>query len=417
MRTIITLVFLLIVGFIGARGFENRVTHRLSVAGLFATGMEFFVIGVLFGPGALNLITVETISGLEPILYLALGWIGVLFGIELSWAHVRKIARPIFRLLFVDTIFSVTVFSVAMYIVLHFLWPGLTVRQLAVDAMIFGITAAVSSPTIIAVATQRLRSRGPLTTAIRVCGALSSLFPLLCFGLLFMLVHPRMFGLEGIGYGALWWLLTNLVALLLGFLMVLLTQERTTDNEMLLLTIGTILLVGGLCYFLEFSALYIAMIIGFVVGNFSRKREQIFRELHLVEKTLFVGFLLIAGAMVGLPTPSVLWATLAFVVLRLVMKYFVTGSVLLQALPLLGDEGRRIGLAMSGQGVMAIAIAMDCVLASRNQSLTPVISVIAYSVLLNSLIGSGLTRWVITRSGENRPSRAATAAGGDDGTQ
>ncbi len=401
MRTIITLALFLIVGFVGSRGFVARATHRLPLTGLFATGMEFFLLGILFGPAGLNLITADVITDLEPIIYLTMGWIGLLFGIEMSWDHVRKISSSVFRFLFVDTAAFVVVFSLGSYFMIRWAWPQLTPVEQGASAVLFGITASISSPTVIAIVSHRLPARGPLTNTMRIAGALSALFPLIAFGLLFMVLHPRFLGLEGLGYGVLWWLFINAVGLILGFLMVLFTWERTSDNEMLLLIVGTVLLIGGLCYYLELSALYIAMIMGFVVGNFSRKREQIFRELHHIEKPLFLGFLVTVGAMVhfdGFGTIAIM--TAAYVVVRLAMKFLVTGTAIVANHPDLTGLGRKSGLVLSGQGVLAMAVALDSTLGSRDFALSSTLTVVALAVFINDVSAFVIVRALLRRSGE-----------------
>ena len=140
------------------------------------------------------------------------------------------------------------------------------------------------------------------------------------------MIHPRVFGADVIGAGFLWWMFLNLVALTLGFFMVLFTRERCTGNEMVLVIAGTVLIVGGVCYFLQLSSLYTGMIMGFVVGNFSRKRDQIFRELHHIEKILFVAFLILVGATLRIDTPWIAVAAAGYVLLRVLLKTFAAGG-------------------------------------------------------------------------------------------
>ena len=408
MRTILTLAVFLVVGFIGSKGFVARATHRLPLTGLFASGIEFFLLGILAGPGAFNLITAEVITDLEPIVYLALGWIGLLFGIELSWDSVKHISRSIFRFLFVDAAASLTVFSLIMFFVTRSLWPHLDMRDWMIAAIVCGITASVSSPMVVALATQRLPSRGPLTNTIRIASAVSPLFPLIAFGALFMVIHPRFFSFEGFGWGLLWWLFLNVVGVVMGFVMVLFTQERSSDNEMLLLILGTVFLVGGTGYFLQFSSLYTAMIMGLIVGNFSRRRDQIFRELHRVEKTLYLGFLLIVGTMSVLPDLSTIIIIVVYVVFRLLMKFLLTGFVATQGLPDIRKYGRRVGLTLTGQGVMAMAIALECRLASTEFALQSVLTVVAFAVLINDVVGYLLARRTLILCGEASPGSVET---------
>jgi len=142
------------------------------------------------------------------------------------------------------------------------------------------------------------------------------------------------------------------------------------------------------------------MIMGVVVGNFSRKRDQVFRELNRIEKALFLSFLVIAGAMLDPSGNGAALAavTAAYVVLRLAMKYAVTGTAMTLVSTPMGAAGRRVGLALSGQGVMAIAIATDSALASHGTPVT--LAVVALAVLVNDAFGFFITRRVLTAAGE-----------------
>ncbi|MDH3497653.1 MAG: hypothetical protein OER21_12905, partial [Gemmatimonadota bacterium] len=282
-----------------------------------------------------------------------------------------------------------------------------------VSAVVMGIAAAVGSPTIVALVSQRLPARGPLTNTMKIASALSALFPLLAFGVVFMLVHPRFLALEGVAVGLLWWLFLNLVGIALGLILVLFTHEGTSDDELLLLIVGTVLLIGGVCYFLKFSSLYVALVTGFVVGNLSRRRDQIFREVHIVEKTLFVGFLILVGAMVGKPDRVTIAVAAAYVLARLATRYVVTGGAVRAAFPELRSLGRRTGLALSGQGVMAMAIALDVTLASEAAELQRTLTVVALAVLANAPVGLLITRRILIASGEAATRRRVPANPGE----
>lgn len=401
MRTIITLAVFLVIGFIGSKSYVKRVMHRLPLSGLLASGMEFFILGILAGPHGFNLITFEVINDLGPIISLTLGWIGLLFGIEMSWDHVRRISRNVFRFLLIDAVASLTLFSLLMFLIINALWPGHLVES-ALSSLIFGITASVSSPMIIAIVSQRLPARGPLTNTMKIAGALSALFPLLAFGVLFTLINPGI-SLQGLGAGLLWWVFVNVVGLVLGFVMVLFTHERTSDDEMLLLITGTVFLIGGVCYFLELSSLYTAMIMGFVVGNFARRRDQVFRELHVVEQTVFLAFLILVGALVTLPSAGAMVVIAAYVILRLLLKYFVTGTATIRGFPELRRHGRRSGLVLSGQGAMAMAIALDFQIGSNGFTMLPPLTIVSFAVIINDVIGYGISRRILISAGEAPP--------------
>jgi Kef-type K+ transport system membrane component KefB len=278
---------------------------------------------------------------------------------------------------------------------------------------VLAVTASVSSPTIIALLSIVIPSRGRLTNTVKIISALSPFLPLVTYGLLFTVIHPRVFGAEMFGAGIVWWLFLNLVALTLGFFMVLFTRERCSDDEMLLLIMGTVLVVGGLCFFLQLSSLYTGLVMGFVVGNLCRKRDQIFRELHRIEKILFVAFLILVGASLRISGLEVFAVVVGYCLLRLFLKIAVTGRAIGRHFPQLHVGARPGGLVLTAQGGIALAIAMDCSLASESEIAGVVLAVVAIAVVINDLSAVSITRRVFTAAGE-AVKTAQTRRGGRD---
>jgi Kef-type K+ transport system membrane component KefB len=374
--------------------------HRYPWNGLLVTGVEFLLLGILLGPRAAGLITDKVMVDLEPGLYLTLGSIGLLVGIEGTWDEVRKTSRTLFLVVFQDTAVILVAVSAAAYLAMHYLAPQYGAGERLLASTILGITASVSSPTVIALLTRILPSRGPFTTTVKILAALNPFVPLFAYGLLFTVIHPRFFGYEAIGAGLLWWLFLNAVALALGLFMVLFTRERCTDNEMLLLIVGTVLVVGGVCYFLQLSSLYTGLVMGIVVGNLSRKREQIFRELHLIEKILFMAFLILVGASLDFAGIWVFAAVGVYVAVRLVLKAVVGGGVIASRLPERNPSGRRAGLVFAAQGGLALAIAMDCALASESVLTGLTLTIVAIAIAVNDVAAVAITRRVLVSAGE-----------------
>jgi hypothetical protein len=400
MRAIVTLIVFLIIGYLGSRRFVSRALHRYPWNGLLITGVEFLVLGVLLGPKAAGLINREVMADLEPVIYLTLGSIGLLVGLDASWDQVRKTSRPVVRVLTEDAAAFLILIPLASYATLMYMYPATPAAERLLSASVLGITALVSSPSLIALFSSVLPSRGPFTTTVKILAALNPYIPLLAFGWLFTLIHPPLYGFEIFGAGVLWWLFLNVVALVLGFFMVLFTRERCSDNEMLLLIVGTVSIVGGVCYFLQLSSLYIGMVMGFVVGNLSRKRDQIFREIHLVEKIMFVAFLILVGASLEFESGRVPVIAGLYVALRLLLKYVSTGGAIAKVLPERSPLGLKSGLAFVAQGGIALAIALDYALASETELAAATLTIVAIAVVANNVAAVVLTRRVLASSGE-----------------
>jgi Kef-type K+ transport system membrane component KefB len=169
---------------------------------------------------------------------------------------------------------------------------------------------------------------------------------------------------------------------------------------MLLLIVGTVLVMGGVCYFLRLSSLYTGMVMGFVVGNFSRKREQIFRELLLIEKILFVAFLILVGATLDFADERAFVVAGVYVALRLMLRYAATGGAIESRLPERSPLGRWSGMVFTAQGGIALAIALDYALAFESEVAHFALAVVAIAVIVNDVAAVAMTRRVLARAGE-----------------
>jgi len=407
MKTILTLVLFIVIGFIASRVLYYRARLRLSVAVLFLTGVEFFFLGVLLGPGGLGLIGDAVLEDLKPVIYLALGWAGLLFGIQLSRRHLQRVSRAVFRLLVGEAVLLTLVAGAVTMLALSRLFPEASPAETFSCAAVLALTLSLSSPTIVHVLARMMPSRGPFTNVAKVATSLSAVVPLFAFGLLSTIVHPAFFEpkLTGFVTGLLWWLFANAVGVVMGFIVALLIVQKMERDDRLLLIMGTALFVGGICFFLKLSALYTSMIMGIVIGNFSRRRVQLFEQLLVVEKTIYIAFLILVGAMVSVSGPAVLVAVAIYVLLRLVLKTLVTSWRVRKEFPQFAHLGVRSGFAFAAQGAMALAIALDYRLLTPGVMADVVLTVVALAVVANEFIGIVLARWAFRAAGEVRARR------------
>jgi hypothetical protein len=150
---------------------------------------------------------------------------------------------------------------------------------------------------------------------------------------------------------------------------------------------------------------------GFVVGNFSRKRDQIFRELHMIEKILFVAFLILVGASLEINGLGVFVVAAVYVALRLLLKFAATGGAFESRFPHLYPRPRRSGLVFTAQGGIALAIAMDCWLASESEIAGFALAVVAVAVVVNDVAAVAMTRRILMGAGEVVESRRKNRKG------
>ena len=146
MRSIVTLFVFLIVGYLGSRRFVSRAMRRYPWNGLLVTGVEFLLLGVILGPRAAGLITREVMADLEPVIYLTLGSIGLLVGIEASWGQVRKTSTAIVRILAQDTAVFLVVVTPLAFLAFTRLFPGAPVTERVLFAAVLAVIRRELTP-------------------------------------------------------------------------------------------------------------------------------------------------------------------------------------------------------------------------------------------------------------------------------
>jgi Kef-type K+ transport system membrane component KefB len=329
---------------------------------------------------------------------------------QLNLRQIQKVQRSIFKVLLMDGMVISGACALVFFFRLRDLFPGVTRTEIMSSTAVLAITAAISSPTIVTVLSHMLPSRGRFTSTVRLTTSLSAVIPLFAFGLFFTIVHPGFFVTHGFLSGFLWWLFANVVGVVMGLVFVLLTMQRVSRDERLLVIMGTVIFVAGICYFLNLSALYTAMIMGIVAGNFSRRRVRMFEQLLSLEKVIYIAFLIVIGGMVQFTGAVFVFALASYVVLRLGLKIIVSSWALASAFAEFAPMKAHSGFALSAQGAMALAVALDYGLGTTGQLVDTVVAVIACAVVLNEFIGVFLTRRAFQVAGDVKERRTTMTA-------
>ena len=103
------------------------------------------------------------------------------------------------------------------------------------------------------------------------------------------------------------------------------------------------------------------------------------------------------------------------VTVRLALKYLVSGRLIVRWFPDFKAMAGRGGLLLSAQGGMAMAIALDYRLAAQDSLSQLVLTVVAFSVVLNDFLGYLVTLSAMRRSGEARLSAPGETERATDG--
>ena len=393
MASAFVLVLIVAGAYLAAHWAFEWLGHRF----LLVSGAEYLVLGILLGPQVSGVLYASVLDAFAPFMTLALGWIGAVVG---SHFHLPRLVRTrgvLFRVAFVEAALTLSVTAAILTAGLAWLYQ-LPLSDTVAPAVALGAVATASSPTGVAMLTRRLVRRGMVVRQIEVATGVDAFTAIVTFSILLCAAHsPPAAGVRA-PTPTEWAVISVALGCVGGALFHLFVGSEQNVDRLFISIGGAVILVSGAAAFLRLSPLLPTMLIGAMLANTTRNREQIREALTRVERPFYFVLLIFAGAAWD-PGISAWWIipALFFVVVRVFAKLT---SARLAALfnGALEALGRRWGLALLGQGGLAIAIALDYQLFHGDLLMPDVVFTAAVtSVLLTDLSSAQLVHSVVRR--------------------
>jgi hypothetical protein len=416
---LVSTLALILLALLGAR--FSFSTERVPAGPrlLFRTGTHFLFLGLALGPVGLGFLSADAVVQLYPLLGLGLGWVGLLFGLQLDRETLRAFPRSLHIVALGQAVLTFAIFTGLALGASR--WAGLSGTPLLALILAAGATAAVSSPAGIAMVSSNFLVRGQVRQFLFFVASLDAVVGIAALQFTYGYLHGTevMPGFE-IGGGAFWTIADLALGAVCGILFLWLMRLRPGREELVLYLLGVSALVGGAALQLQLSPLVASTVMGAVVANFSRDRKRIYRALQQWEKPIYVVLLLLAGAQLRPTTWWVLPLGVGYFALRTLGK-LTANAVLVRTVRLPFEAPKRIGLGLVPQGGISLAMALSFVLTLSGASITLfgypgvdlLFAVIVVGVVLSELSGPLFTQQVLRRAGEIKPAVEQALADGD----
>lgn len=411
MTTLVGVFILVLLGLLGSRVAFDPARTPLGPRLLLTTGTHFLLLGLLVGP-ILNLVTTEIIVQLEPFLALGLGWIGLMFGLQLDQRHLRLFPPSYLLFTILQAIATFGIFWGIGYAAVRLtpgLPPGADVAILAAAS-----TAAVSTPAGVALISRTFRLQGKLARFLFYVSSLDALVGIVALQITYAVYHPSTLGPGTMGW-ALWLGAALANGIIFGVFFLWITRPKPEREELILFLVGVVIFQAGTALYLGVSPLFVAAVTGMVVGNLSPARRRVYSVLEAWEKPIYVILLILAGAMITWPTWLVLPIAAAYLLLRGAGKV-IGGSVATRVVRLPFRAPAGAGLGLIPQGGISLAMAMSIVLTYgaaagyHAAALDVMFTAIVIAVAASELIGPFLTRDLLRKVGEITPAAETALA-------
>ncbi|HJL15752.1 MAG TPA: hypothetical protein RMH99_08855 [Sandaracinaceae bacterium LLY-WYZ-13_1] len=406
-----------VVALIGAVATAYLLTHfvveRLQRAFLVMTGIEYIVLGVLLGPEVpLDIPAFSNLDNLLPIVALAVGWVGLLRGMELSVRRMRgHTPTGASRVVVSQAVVAGGLTCAAAYLTFAEGWffpvgtPATAhvvgTREIWMAAGVMGCAAAAGSVDPIELLKRRYRLEGDLAERIRRMAAMSDLLAILVFGILFCIFHKEYRDAVIQPSATEWAVVSVALGALLGVLFTPFLGDDDSENGRFLTMVGIIVLASGAAYFLDLSPLLVNLCLGAVLVNTAKTGPQIRSTLERTKRPMALVLLVFAGALARPVDPvDATLIAVGYIALRLVGKAVGTSLAGWRS-PLRGDYYR--GLIAHGE--VSVAMAVSLRLVYEGPAIDLAYTAILASVIVNDLLAPRVLRGLLVDTGDLRGER------------
>ncbi len=397
-------IILFAAGFLGSRFAFSKQRLPAVVRDMFITGWEFIFIGMFLGPLGFDLIDETRMTQLSPVMALGLAWAGLIFGIQMRLADLKKVDRGLLKLTYFQMgVTGAIIFG--LYLVMAAVGQSFGVSELFAGAGVVAAASALSSPTTISlVAPSFPRTSAPLFRRLLTVSTLDVGPALVVVGLIFCLFLPVGRGEFDLDRGTTLLFFSILIALAMAGIFRYFGRRRLKPEEELTVLLGFLTFLSGVALFLKLSPLFLSLMVGVALANTLNRDDPVFTTLFATEKPFYVILLILSGVLWSPAGPQAFIVALAITLARIWAKGTAVriGAGLFRPDGGMPNEG---GLGLIAQGALALAIGLNYVIVYPGPASQLAFGVIAFTVVLNEIIAPFFIRLVANRDAARKGGR------------
>jgi len=254
--------------------------------------ISYIIIGFILGQSILGLVTTDIINQLDFISFFALSLIGFTVGGELVYSRIKELGSSIPIITIMESLGAFILVFTGVYLVTKSVPAGL----------LLGALASATAPAATVGVLWQYHAKGPLTTTLYAVVGLDDAAALIIYAFasafaIAMLAHsgggslavivgkPMMEIIGAVMLGALFGVVLHFIGL----------KSERKDN-LLLITIGAILMCAGIAESLGYSLILTNMVLGVTLVNISDRNDKYFNIIHDFNPPFYCLFLILVGA-------------------------------------------------------------------------------------------------------------------------
>ena len=259
--------------------------------------MGFMIIGLILGPSLFDLLDENVQNNFSFITEIALSFVALSIGIELSFASLKKQGISIIIIIIAESFLAFFMVTTGIYL----LTGNLPM------ALIFGAIAPASAPAGTVAVIREYKAKGSLTQALYAVVGFDDGLGIIIFGFASAIAQSLISGANTTAHNNVITLLSKpllevglsiAVGIIMAYIFSLLAKKLKGERDIFILLFSFVLITTGLCSLFHLSLILTNMILGIVLINTQANSliRKIHNELSYVMPLLFILFFVLAGA-------------------------------------------------------------------------------------------------------------------------
>jgi Kef-type K+ transport system membrane component KefB len=385
----------LVVGLLGAKMFKKLK---------FPAVVGYIIAGVILGPSVLGVFNLELLDNLRGFSDLALSIVAFIIGSQMRLSILKKMGKGIVTIILSESFLAFFVVGLGVYLLTDKIYL----------ALIFAAIAPASAPAGTAVVLQEHKAKGPLTNTLYAVVGLDDGLAIIIYA--FSAALAKVF-LQGGSISLLEIAKDPLIeifgSIMLGVLMGIIfgyfVRKLRLKEDILVVSLGVILIASGIAKYLHFSLILTNLSIGMVFANiFLLANRRVYQALESITSPIYIIFFVIAGAHLQLKLlPAMGLLGIIYIITRIIglSGGAFLGATLAKQPPVIR---KYLGFGILSQAGVAIGLALMATsefsqMGAAGQELAvKVINTVAATTIIFEIIGPIATKFAIEKAGESK---------------
>ena len=370
-----------------------RLIKKLKIPTITA----YLVLGIFIGPSALNLVSPNIITSSGLVSSIVLSFIAFSLGQNFSLKRFRTIGRSVLYISMGEVIGACALVTLALY---------LFGKDFHI-ALVFGAIAAATAPATTIMVIREYKAKGEFTNTLLGVVAVDDAWGIILFAICLAIAKSLVsahglianIALSGAFHAMLEILGAIILGGCLGWCLSYFSRHISEPSELLIYTLGFILLNTGICMLLGLSVLMANMVLGAVLVNVNKTSFKFFDALRGIDSPFYLLFFVLAGANleVGLLGKIGLLG-LIYLFTRVAGK--IAGATIGARIVHAEDRIQKyIGLGLIPQAGVALGLALIAK-STFGDAGSVIFSTIVATTIVYELIGPLFTKLALKKAGE-----------------